>query len=203
MERSKEVPMRNPIAGCAGIALLASLAFAPVSLAQPQTTPAPPQPPPQQNQDSVAEAAAKAKAAKSTPTGKRVYTDEDLKGKQGGISVAGDKKGDSRAANSNAAGNPSKNEQYWRSRAQQLRNQMAEVDRQIAELAPTNQTNASGRSASGSSTPPPPSAYTVGAHARADVPMQRLQGRKAQIQAQMDQLEDEARRAGVPPGWLR
>ncbi|HKO03874.1 MAG TPA: hypothetical protein VJW51_03960 [Candidatus Acidoferrales bacterium] len=195
--------MRNPIAGYLGIALLAGLALASVSRAQSQTTP-PPQPPAQQNPDSLADAAAKAKEAKSGTAPKKVYTNDDLGGgRRGDVSVVGNTRADGKAGKSTTANNEPKNEQYWRGRAQKLRSQMAEVDRQIAQLTPANQTNGNGTSGSTSSSPAPLSAYSNASHARAGVPLERLQNRKAELQAQMDQLEEEARKAGVPPGWLR
>jgi len=195
--------MRYPITVYAGIALFAGLAAASVSRAQSQTAP-PPQSQSQENTDSPADAAAKAKDAKSSPAAKKVYTNDDLGGPpKGGLSVVGNSRADGKAGKSTAANNEPKNEQYWRGRAQSLRNQMAEVDRQIAQEKAANQPNGSGTT--GSNPPPaaPLSAYTNSAHAHAGTQLQRLQERKVQLQAQMDQLEEEARKASVPPGWLR
>ena len=193
--------MRNPFTLYVGIALLAGLALAPASLAQSQT-PAPQQP--QQNPDSPADAAAKSKDAKSTAVPKKVYTNDDLSGMQSGnLSVVGNSKADGKAGKSTAADNEPKNEQYWRERAQKLRNQLAEVDRQIAQVTAANQPNGSGASGSNAAAPAPLSAYSNSSHARAGTQLRKLQDRRAELQAQMDQLEEQARRAGVPPGWLR
>jgi hypothetical protein len=193
--------MRNPIAGYLGFALFASLALTGVSRAQSQTTPAQPQS--QQNPDSPADAAAKSKAAKSNTAPKKVYTNDDLTGSPSQMSVAGSKNGDAKASKSTAASSEPKNEQSWRGRAQTLRNQMADVDRQIAQLTAANQTNSSGSAGSNPSSPAPLSAYTNASHAGAGNRLEKLRNRKAELQSQMDQLEEEARRAGVPPGWLR
>ena len=193
--------MRNPITVYLGIALLAGLALAPVS---PVRSQAPPAQQPQQNPDSPADAAAKSKDAKSTPAPKKVYTNDDLSGMRGGnISVVGNSRADSKTGKSTATNSDPKNAQYWRGRAQRLRAQMAEVDRQIAQVKAANQTNGSGTSGSNSSTPAPLGAYSNGSHARAGTQLRKLEERRAELQAQMDQLEDQARRAGVPPGWLR
>jgi len=184
------------------LAALAIAAPAPAQSAPPQ------QPAPQQNAASATDPAAKPKDASSDSAPKKVYTNGDLSGRGGGgVSVVGNSK--STAKTGQAATNQPKNEQYWRNRAQQLRNQMAEVDRQIAqfESANQNQHTASTSSNGTNPPPPPPSAYTVEAHVRgsanANNPLERLKRRKAQIQQEMDQLEEEARRANVPAGWLR
>ena len=150
--------MRDPIAGYLGIALLGSLALASVCRAQSQTTP-PPQSQPQQNQDSLAEAAAKAKEAKSSTAPKKVYTNDDVGSpRSGNVSVVGNSKAEGKAGKTTAANNEPKNEQYWRGRAQRLRSQMEEVDRQIAQLTAANQPNAGG---SGGSTSPAPARMVV------------------------------------------
>jgi len=106
------------------------------------------------------------------------------------------------AAKTTPATNEKKDQQYWHNRAQKLREQIAEVDRQIAEFTRSEQTAANG-SGGTSSTPPPPGSYTLGARSRATAQLQRLQDKKASLNHQMEQLEDEARRADVPAGWLR
>jgi hypothetical protein len=158
----------------------------------------------QQNPDSPADAAAKSKDAKSNPPPKKVYTNDDLgTAPKGELSVVGNSKPKGKTTQTAAANNEPKNEQYWRGQAQSLRNQLAEVDRQIAQLTAANQTNGGGTTGSNSSTPAPLSAYTNAAHARAGTQLQKLEDRKAELQEKMDQLEERARRAGVPPGWLR
>jgi hypothetical protein len=159
-----------------------------------------------QNSSPQADSANQPKDAPSNPPPKKVYTNDDLRSTdRGGVSVVGNSKAAAKSPQSNS--NEPKNERYWHNRAQQLRNRMAEVDHQIAELEASNQSQhpGSGGSNSGNPPPPPPSAYTVGAHVRGgtSTPLERLKDRKAQLQQQMDQLEDEARQAGVPPGWLR
>lgn len=197
------------------MSLLAALAIAgPVqgqAQSQAQSQPATAQQPAaQQNQDSVADAARKAKQASSagapdSSAPKKVYTNEDLRGMdRGDVSVVGNARGPAKSGQT--ASNGPKDEKYWHDRMQKLRDQMAQVDRQIAQIESANQNQQPGTGGSNSSNPPPPpSAYTVGAHARGGngPQLERLKERKAQIQQQIDQLEEEARRANVPPGWLR
>lgn len=193
--------MRMPLPAGVAVVLFAGLLLPRVVPAQSQT---PPQQPAQQNPDSSTDANAKSQAAKSTPAPKKVYTNDDLgSAPKAEVSVVGNNRAPSKAGKSTAANNEPKNEQYWRGRAQSLRAQMAEVDRQIARETAANQTNGSSTTGSNSPPPAPLSAYTNGAHARAGSQLQKLQDRKAALQAQMDQLEEEARKANVPPGWLR
>jgi hypothetical protein len=155
----------------------------------------------QQDTNSSPDPAARPKAA-----AKKVYTNDDLKsGDAGDVSVVGN---DKRAVRpGQTAANQTKNEQYWHNRAEQLRRQMAELDRQIAQIEAANQKENSQSASSGGTNPPPAplSAYTVGSHVRGGntTQLDRLKNRKAQLQEQMDQLEEEARKANVPPGWLR
>ncbi len=189
--------------------LVAALAIAGPARGQGQAQPpSSPQPATQQNQDSVADAARKAKDAANNGTTngeapKKVYTNEDLRRMDSSdVSVVGNTKGAGKAGQT--ASNDPKDEKYWHDRMQKLRDQMAQVDHQIAQIEGANQDQHS--ATSGSNPPPPPtSAYTVGAHAHGGnaTQLEKLKERKAQIQQQMEQLEDEARRANVPPGWLR
>ena len=207
-----EIDYRWPLS----MSLLAALAIACPATGQAQSgaqsQPAPaPQPAAQQNSDSVADAARKAKAASSanaqdSSAQKKVYTNEDLRGMdRSDVSVVGS--GKAPAKTGQTASNGPKDEQYWRNRMQKLRDEMAQVDRQIAQIESANQDQhaAAGGSNGSNPPPPPPSAYTVTAHARGgNTPqLEKLKERKAQIQQQIDQLEEEARKANVPPGWLR
>jgi hypothetical protein len=193
--------MRMPLPVCVAVVLFAGLALPRVSTAQSQN---PPAQQPQQNPDSQTDATAKSKDAPSSPAPKKVYTNDDLvSAPRGGLSVVGNGKADGKAGKSTAANNEPKNEQYWRGQAQRIRAQIAEVDRQIAQLKAANQTNGSGSSGSNPPAPPPLSAYSNSAHVHAGSQLQKLQDRKAQLQAEMDELEEQARKANVPPGWLR
>jgi len=181
-----------------GFGLLAALAITCPAAARQAAAPA-------QNPGAPADSAGKPQDT-SNPPAKKVYTNDDLNGHgKGEISVVGSSKQAVRPGDT--ATNGPKNEQYWRSRAQKLRNQMADVDRQIAQVEAANQkeraaaTNPSGTSPQTA----PVGAYYGGSRAsnQYENQMKRLKVRKAQIQEQIDQMEEEARRANVPPGWLR
>ena len=139
-----------------------------------------------------------------TPPPKKVYTNDDLHAlrRSDDVSVVGKSNQTARPGQTTASG--PKNEQYWRNRAQKLRSEIADVDRQIAELAAANQRQ--GSATNGTNTTAAPTGAYYG-NSRAGMQyqnqMRRLQNRKAQLEEQMDQLEEEARRANVPAGWLR
>jgi hypothetical protein len=151
-------------------------------------------------EDSVAEAARKAKAKKAK-TEKKVYSEEDLARMKGGVSVVGDGHA---AANSSADSDPEgaaiaeDNERQWRERAQQIHSQLDETDEQIKSLKEDIKKNgASGfnlqRGLKGDV------AYVNDKNAR----LQKLQNQKKALEQELDQLQEEARKAGVPPEWVR
>lgn len=191
--------MRHAMGWFLAAALLAGAALAGQAFAQSPSNQAPEGQPAAQQNPSTASGAA------TNSTTKKVYTNDDLRRMdRGDVSVVGNSRA-ARPGTAAANGQP-KNEQYWRNRAQKLRAQMAEVDRQIAQLEAASQNSGNAPGNSTGSNPPPPSAYTVGGHARGvsgTTPLTRLRARKAQLQQEWNQFEDEARRAGVPPGWLR
>jgi hypothetical protein len=175
------------------------------ALAQESPPPSPPK------QDSVAEAARKAKAAKAKGKAQKVYTEDDLSGlKRGRVSTVGeelvapsdtetaaDLPKDSLEA---APGIPpaGRDEAYWRERAGKLRSEIADVDRQIEtvkeEIRKGGGAGFDPQSGLGQNV-----IYYTDRNSR----LQRLEQRRAELQKQMDALLDEARKASVPPGWLR
>ena len=168
--------MRQPVSAMGRITLFAVLAWASAAHGQSSS-------PPQQDPS-------------DSPAPKKVYTNDDLKGMQRqDVSVVGNNRGTGKSTTATAE---PKNRQYWHNRAQKLRNEMAEVDRQIAQMKSPDPVTGAGLPNS-----PSPSPGTNATSSRPAERLQRLQNRKAQLQQQMDQLEDEARRAGIPPGWLR
>ncbi len=200
--------MRNRTHAVLGpaVVIAALLAMAAPALAQSQdpkpSQPAQTQPPP----DSVADAARKTKADKSKTAPKKVYTDDDLSSLHGGgVSVVGEKEtekpdkeaGGAKTANGGAA-NAAHGEAWWRERAQKLRDQMAQVDSEIAKLQDEEKKGGG----SGFNVQSGLTSNTVFLEDR-NAKLKNLQQKKAEIQKQMDALEDEARRADVPVSWVR
>jgi len=213
--------MRHPIRLTWGAALLAGavLALAPAAIPFPQsgtsqTQNPPPKPSDAKQQDaaagdsdSVADAARKAKGEKSKPAPKKVITDEDLSSLKGeGVSVVGDEKpgaegepGDAEKSGAATAAKPGvKDEAYWRGRAKQLHDQIASVD---AEIDKTQDEIKKGGGA-GFDAQTGLSQNVIYFEDR-NTKLKKLQERKAQLQKQLEDLEDEARKAGVPSGWVR
>lgn len=147
--------------------------------------------------------AARQNAQKAKPKPKRVYTDDDLSSIGGTISVVGDASSSGQSAdNSDAqasdASSGSKDETYWRGRADALKNQIADVDRQIedkkAEIAKAGATSFD-----------PSAGLSQGViiiHDR-NAELKDLEDRKQSLENQLDQLADEGRRAGADSGWFR
>jgi hypothetical protein len=192
MEGTQETSMDRPFAPCLGALLLAGTLCA--GAARTQSPPAQSAP---AQQAASSEADKPADTQNGTPP-KKVYTNDDLKAMRGdNLSVTGNSGAQKKPTNSNSK-NEQRNQAYWHNRAQKLRNQIAEVDQQIAQIkatappgGPANET----ANSSGGSSP----IYFGGQGNR----LRNLEVRKAALEKQMEELEEEARKAGVPPGWLR
>ncbi|MFY9688824.1 MAG: hypothetical protein WAJ86_02735 [Candidatus Acidiferrales bacterium] len=193
---------------------------APSASSQPQnSSPAPAQsssassasaPPVMQNasappQQSLGEAA-RQNAQKASPKPKHVYTNDDLSSMGGTISVVGDASSshsdDGGDANSGAQGagasSGSQDETYWRGRANAIKSEIADVDRQIedkkAEIAKAGATSFD-----------PSAGLSQGViiiHDR-NAELKELEDRKQSLENQLDQLADEGRKAGADSGWFR
>ena len=160
-------------------------------------------------EESLAEAARKAKAQKTKSTTSKVYTEEKLTGLSGrGVSSVGpgnggdgsSSSGDS-SANSGANGAPptgKSDEQYWRGRAQAIRDQMAGLDRQIAGIEEDIK-------AKGAVTVDPMSGVQAGVIYIEDrnAQIKQIEGQKAKLQDQLEALAEEGRKAGADSGWFR
>ncbi|MGC2332731.1 MAG: hypothetical protein WA581_14850 [Candidatus Acidiferrales bacterium] len=178
---------------------------------QPAAQSAPPaqslQPVPGAKAETLADAA-RQNAQKAKPKPKHVYTDDDISNVGGRISVVGDasssgNSADGAAANAGAQGNGagssgSNDETYWRGRADAIKSQIADVDRQIedkkAEIAkagPTSFDPSAGLSQG-----------VIVIHDR-NAELKDLEDRKQSLEDQLDQLADEGRKAGADSGWFR
>jgi len=146
--------------------------------------------------------AARQNAQKSKPKPKHVYTDDDLSNMGGAISVVGDSSSGHSADDSNAqasdTSSESKDEAYWRGRADAIKRQIADVDRQIedkkAEIAQA-----------GPASFDPSAGLSQGViviHDR-NAELKDLEDRKQSLEDQLDQLADEGRKAGADSGWFR
>ena len=137
----------------------------------------------------------------------KVWFNEDLERLGGEVSVVGSASapaasagGEAAAAEGGAAGGESKPEppkentaEYWQQRLAPLRAEMAQIDQQLSQFR-SNQ----GKAASNT--------LDVNINAAgADVQdtIRRLEQRRTQVQQQIDDLQAEARRKGVPTGWVR
>jgi hypothetical protein len=157
---------------------------------------------PRQKEDSLAEAARKAKAKKPAAAKGKVYTEDDLSELKGpGVSVVGEapKKGARHARPTDPGGDGGENsEEYWRGRAQEILGQIASVDGAIAGMKDDIKKYGSG-------------GFDVTTGMKDNIAyindrngqLKNLEKRKADLEKQLDELQDEGRKAGAPASWFR
>ena len=154
----------------------------------------------QDKQDSVAEAARKAKEKKAAASKGKVFTEDDLAGLKGGVSVVGENK-------KQPEGNPTKasdaedvqnGEAYWRGKAQPILQAMAAVDQRMAQLR--EDIKKYGTAGIDVATGMKDGvAYVEDRNAQ----IEKLQKVKAAWQKKLEDLEEEGRKAGAQPAWFR
>jgi hypothetical protein len=164
--------------------------------------------------ESLGEAARKARTQKTKAAAPKVYTEDSVSHLSGhGVSVVGDGSTGSGGVSSdteNSGANPNPNsssdakpagaspEQYWRGRARTIRDQMAQLDQQIAgirdEIAKYGAVQIDPQSGVQAGV-----IYVNDRNAK----IQRIEEQKATLQGQLDALEDEGRKAGADSGWFR
>jgi hypothetical protein len=158
---------------------------------------------PQQKDDSSTDASKK--PPKDKPKPKRVYTEEDLSGLRGnGVSVVGDANAPARSnapASQSSGGDATKSvrdEEYWRGRASQIKEQMAATDEAIKNLqAEIKKNGATGFDAQ--SGLKDNIIYVDDRNAR----LKQLEQRRQDLDKQMDLLQEEGRKAGADSAWFR
>ncbi len=149
----------------------------------------------------MAEAARKTKGKKAVPAQGKVFTEDDLSGmRKEGVSVVGESKKSVPAAKKPAPeGDDDPNsEQYWREKARPLLEEIAAVNQQIEQLKEEIKKygNAGFDVATGMKDN---IAYVRDRNAK----IEKLQKRKAALEKQLDDLQDEGRKAGADPAWFR
>jgi hypothetical protein len=160
--------------------------------------------------DSLAEAARKTKEKKAKSDPAKVYTEEDMsKLSSRGVSVVGEENsggaGGSDGMNSggktggNAAAQSGKNEEtFWRGRARQLLDQMSATDQQIEKVK--DEIKKYGNGGFDPSTGLGKNVIYVDDR---QSQLARLQKQRSDLDKQMDQLQEEGRKAGASPSWFR
>jgi chromosome segregation ATPase len=159
------------------------------------------QTPAQDKQDSVAEAARKAKEKKAAAAKHKVLTEDDLSGMTGGVSVVGTegKKTPNLASNKNKEEEDAPNgEKYWRGKARPILGEMADIEQLIVQLKEEIKKYGNG-------------GFDVTTGFKNDVAyvedrnaqIEKLQKKKADLQKQLADLEEEGRKAGAQPAWFR
>lgn len=155
-------------------------------------------------------AAQQAKAEKKAKPTPKVWTNDDIEAlKRGTITVLGTEGAPAEAAptgeaaagtaEAKAAGAAAdetpkeQTEEYWQKQLQPLREELAKIDDQIQNFQ-SNQGQANNNAIS----------ITAGSSGvQVQDALQRLQQRRQGIQQKISDIQDDARRAGVPPAWAR
>jgi hypothetical protein len=160
---------------------------------------------------SLGDAARKARAEKPKAETTKVYTEDKLSGLSGhGISSvgSGSRGGGSAAHGGNsyagagggntAPSSGSKDETYWRGRAGAIRDQMAELDREISRIQDEIKEK-------GAVSVDPMSGASVGVIYIEDRNRQikQIEAQKAKLQSDLETLAEEGRKAGADSGWFR
>ena len=131
-----------------------------------------------------------------------MYTEDDLSGMKGpGVSVVGEapQKDAPRARPTGQDGDGRENnEEYWRGRAQEILGQIAAVDQAMARMKDDIKKYGSG-------------GFDVTTGLKDNIAyihdrngqLKDLEKRKADLQKQLEELQDEGRKAGAPASWFR
>jgi hypothetical protein len=155
--------------------------------------------------DSLAEAARKAREKKGKQDAPKVYTEDEMsKLSSHGVSVVGEGNG----PGGNSAGDRyvpdsrdqsrNREEAYWRGRARNLLSQMAATDQQIEKVKEEIK-----KYGNGGFDPSTGLGKNVIYVDDRQSQLKRLEQQRANLDKQMDQLQEEGRRAGAQPSWFR
>jgi len=191
----------------AAIAFSQPQSDAPLSAQSSQQSSSQTQSQPPQKEESVTDAAKKTEKEKAKP--KKVYTEEDLAGLHGnGVSVVGEDRpaGDVRAGTSKPNGKKKtgvvpmsgQDEEYWRGKARGLLDRIAATERQMEQKKDEIKKLGSG-------------GFDIATGMKDNVAyindrngqLQELEKHRAELQRQLDELQDQGRKAGAPPSWFR
>lgn len=170
-----------------------------------QSSPAQSQPP--QKEESAGDAAKKAEKGKGKP--KKVYTEEDLAGLRGNsVSVVGEDKPAVVGETGTTKGNgktktvvvpmSGQDEEYWRGKARALLNRIAATEQQIERKKDEIKKLGSG-------------GFDITTGMKDHIAyindrngqLQDLEKHKADLEKQLDELQDQGRKAGAPASWFR
>jgi len=155
----------------------------------------------QGQQDAAAEAARKAKDKKAAAAKGKVFTEDDLSGLRGGVSVVGPenkKQAQPKPTKAEDSEDVQNDEAYWRGKARPILQEVAEIDRRTAQLREDiKKYGAAGIDVSTGMKDG--LAYVRDRNAQ----IQKLQKKKADLQKKLDELEEEGRKARAEPAWFR
>jgi hypothetical protein len=132
------------------------------------------------------------------PAPARVLTNEDITvGKETATRPVNTVGTASKPETKNPSSADKKSEAYWRGRAKQIRDEVESVDKKIKALNEKTQTGKSDGIKIGFET------YNSVIYADFESQVKELERQKEKLQKMMTALEEEARKGGALPGWLR
>ena len=127
----------------------------------------------------------------------RVLTNEDLATGSAPVNTVGPAASKTDAKSPSTSAGPGKGEAYWRGRAKQIRDEIEKVDKQIKALNEKTQAGKGDGIKIGFET------YNSVIYADFESQVKELEKHKEKLQQAMTALEEEARKGGALPGWLR
>jgi hypothetical protein len=125
---------------------------------------------------------------------KKVWTEDDVHKLEGAVSVVGDAKSASKRRSSGNTGSKSSAALYYKEQLTKLEGQLDDTDKKLTELQNFNGDNSSDSAI-----------HMNQGLKRTSIQDQikQLEDKKKQINAQMQNIFDQARRSGIEPGALR
>jgi hypothetical protein len=141
---------------------------------------------------------------KATPKAGKVYTNETLRGERGDAPIAAPAPAAPDAAAKPAApekrDDPKKDEAHWRNRMAEARKSL-ERARMFQEALQTRINSLGNDFASRDD--PAQRSVVAGSRQKALAELERVTKEIADLEKEISTIEEDARKAGVPPGWLR
>jgi len=182
------------------ICFVAFLLFAALPAQSQSPDTASPPPNPAKPADAPAESQTNPSTEKKKP--KKVWTNDEISSVKGGVSVVGDsttsspKPGEKRSTSASGATDARRAQiEQYRQKIQQIQAQMDAIDARIAQLK-----NFHGNNTSPSGGINPYEGYNM---VPVEDQIKQLEEKKKQLQAKIDDIENEARKNGIESGELR
>lgn len=160
------------------------------------------QPPKPEEKESVAEAARRAREKKKDqPRAERVITDDDIRDRRGTVNVVGGERAEEPAAVADGKKAPEDTEEFWRKKFAEARDKLRTAEREFDVLQrELNQMRLQYYDDPSEALRQQFSREDINKHTQK---IEEKQKEVAALRAALDELANELRRRGHPPGWGR